>query len=138
MSLPNNVAGFTLKQRRFYTCTTPTDANKVKKLARAIRDAFIKGERKRMVWILTGTHGTAKGQLVRERHFYWSEDKTLETQMFKAVDVFGFSQWGKDGTFKIAKNRWNRYLGGMGICILAWCYSEQSRTGWMKEHHLPV
>jgi len=128
MPLPSSAGGFT-QHGKFYTCTSPTDASKVKTLVVAIRKAFAEpGAKKQMVWILSGTHGTAKGDLVREKDFFY-EDKDLEGQIYKSVNVFGFT--ADDG--HIAKNRWNEYTGKSGVVILAWCYSEQSRTGWMKK-----
>lgn len=134
MSLPATESGFTLKKNKFYTCTTTTDAAKVAKLVTAIHKAFADGTKKQIVYILTGTHGNAAGELVRERKFYWSEDKNLETMTFKAVDVFNFSQ--ADG--KIVKSRWERYINAHAILIFAWCYSEQARTGWMQTNGLKV
>jgi hypothetical protein len=131
MPLPQSVEGFT-KVGKFYTCTAPTDANKVQKLARELQMAFVKGEPKKLVWILTGTHGTPQGELVAERKFFWNEDKQLETQYFKAVDVFHFTA-NTSGQIQISKNSWDRYTGANAIVVLAWCYSEQSRTGWMKK-----
>jgi hypothetical protein len=131
MPIPTNESGFTLKKGKFYTTTKTTDKDKVKKLVRALIKSFIEDKKKSIVWILTGTHGTSKGELVQERKFFWSEDKDLETQYIKAVDVFNFTKINKIGV-----NSWNRYLGSKGIIILAWCYSEQSRTGWMKEAKL--
>jgi hypothetical protein len=132
MPLPTNLAGFK-KVGKFYTSAAPTDAVKVMTLCRAIRDAFIdKSAPKQITWILTGTHGTAAGELVKERKFFWNEDKTLETQMIKAVDVFNFSKL-EGGKVVIGKNSWERYTGANAIVVLAWCFSEQSRKGWMKK-----
>lgn len=132
MALPTSAGGFKLVDSKFYTSTTVTDATKVKTLCTALRDSFLADKKPRLVWILTGTHGTAKGELVAERKFFWSEDKGLESQMFKAVDVFHFSK--PDGT--ISKRSWDRYTGANAIIVLAWCFSEQSRTGWMKDAKL--
>lgn len=132
MPLPTNLGGFK-KQGKFYTSETVTDAGKVKTLCKGIRDAFIdKSAPKQIVWVLTGTHGTAQGELVRERKFFWEEDKTLETQMIKAVDVFNFSK-AENGGVTISKNSWERYTGANALVVLAWCFSEQSRKGWMKK-----
>ena len=131
MPLPTSLAGFT-KKGKFYTCTTPTDADKVKELVTAIQQAFAEpGATKQMVWILSGTHGNAQGELVQEKKFFY-EDKTLEGQLYKSINVWGFT--GSDG--KPVKNRWDAYTGKSGTAILAWCYSEQARTGWMKDAKL--
>lgn len=128
MPLPRTVAGFTLQDKKFYTTTTPTDATKVKQLCKDLRESFQADKKARLVWILTGTHGDTAGNLVRERKFFWDEDKALESQIFKSVDVFNFSK--ADGT--ISKNSWDKYTGANAVIVLAWCYSEQSRKGWMK------
>lgn len=133
MPLPTSIAGFK-KEGKFYTTKAPTDLHKVKELVTALHEAFTAGEPKKLVWILSGTHGDKDGNLVRERKFFWDEDKALEGQTIKSVDVFHFTK--DDGT--ISTNSWNKYLGANAIVILAWCYSEQSRTGWMKKAHLSV
>ena len=131
MPLPATLAGFT-KKGKFYTTTTPTDADKVKELVTAIQQAFAEpNAKKQMVWILSGTHGTQQGELVQEKKFFY-EDKTLEGQIYKSVNVWGFT--GTDG--KPVEKRWSAYTGKGGIVVLAWCYSEQARTGWMKDAKL--
>lgn len=130
MPLPKKVAGFT-QVGKFYTTKAPTDAKEVKELVDALIKATL--EKKQLIYILSGTHGTSQGELVRERKFFWEEDKGIETQTVKAVDVWGFTK-----TDVINKVRWNYYLGRKGIIVLAWCYSEQSRTGWMKKEELSV
>ena len=127
MSLPSSAGGFT-KHGKFYTCTTVTSADKVKELLVAIRAAqALPGATKVVTWILSGTHGTDKGVLVQEKKFFY-EDKLLEGQMYKSVNVYGFT--GSNGA--IVKTRWDEYTSKKGIVILAWCYSEQARNGWMK------
>ncbi|MCZ6836230.1 MAG: hypothetical protein O7G85_10685 [Planctomycetota bacterium] len=131
MPLPSSHAGFKLKNGNVYTSKTPTNDVKVKDLVKQVLLSFAADNKKQLIWILSGTHGTDKGELVAERKFFWSEDKALEGQIIKAVDVFNFSKPGK-----ISANSWNRYLGKSGIVILAWCFSEQSRMGWMKDEKL--
>ena len=105
----------------------PCNAAQVAELIVAIRAAFASpGSTKEIVWILSGTHGTPTGDLDKEKDFFY-EDKTLEGQIYKTVNVFGFTR--DDGTF--VENRWREYMGKKGVIILAWCYSEKSRTGWM-------
>ncbi len=127
MALPGTVGNFT-KKGKFYTTTKVTNKAEVAAVVAALRDCFTAGEAKQVVWILSGTHGTDKGELVREKKFFF-EDKSLEGQTYKSIDVYGFTK--DDGT--PVTNRWKSYLGKSGIVILAWCYSEQSRNGWMKD-----
>jgi hypothetical protein len=127
MPLPSSAGGFA-KHGKFYTSSTVTDATKVKTLITAIQKAFAEpGAKKEMVWILSGTHGTATGELVKEKKFFF-EDKALEGSLYKSVNVYGFT--ADDG--HIVKSRWDTYTGKTGVVILAWCFSEQARTGWMK------
>jgi hypothetical protein len=131
MPLPSSESGFT-QHGKFYTTTAPTDANKVAALVGKIRKAFLEpGAKKQMVWILSGTHGDTNGDLVREKDFFY-EDKGQEGQTYKSVNVWGFTK--DDGS--IVKTRWSEYTGKTGVVILAWCYSEKSRTGWMKKEGL--
>jgi hypothetical protein len=140
MAMPTKIAGFT-KHGKFYTVTQPTNAVAVSQLIAAIREEFTQpGARKEMVWILSGTHGNTSGELSRERDFFY-EDKLLEGQIYKSTDVWSFTKPPVPGVpapteDRIIANRWNTYTSKTGIVILAWCYSEQSRTGWMKRAKL--
>ncbi len=133
MPLPSSEAGFKKKKRDVYTTTSGTDKGKVKKLVKAIIKSFLADKQKDVVWILTGVSGTSDGEVAKERRYFWDEDKKLESQYIKAVDVHKFTKPGK-----ISKQIWKKYLGKKGPKILAWANSEQSRTGWMKDAGLNV
>jgi hypothetical protein len=131
--LPASLGHFKLVKNKFYVTDQPTDANEVQKLASAVLKSMIADNQKKRIYVLSGTHGDAKGNLVPEKHFWWKEDKNLEHQLLLAVNVWNFTQPGK-----ISKNSWNKYLGGNAVVILAWCYSQQSIGGWMKTEGLKV
>ena len=133
MSLPASSGHFKLVANKFYVTEQTTDATEVQKVAKDVLDSMIKDKSRKLIWVLSGTHGDTKGNLVPERHFWWKEDKNLEHQTLKAINVWNFTQPGK-----ISKNSWNRYLGANAVIILAWCYSKQSLGGWMKTEGLKV
>jgi hypothetical protein len=135
--LPAKVGNFRLVHGKFYVTDQVTNAAEVKQLAKALQDSMIKDNKRKLVWILSGTHGDNHGNLVQERKFFWDEDKQLEHQYFKAVDVFNFSK-GAGANVQVAANSWNKYLGANAIIVLAWCFSKQSSEGWMKNAGLKV
>ena len=133
MAFPTSVENFYFRRGKFYTTACVTDDVEVAKLVSALRkeNSELPSGQKKIVWILSGTHGDPDGNLVRHRDFFF-EDKALEGQLYKAVNVFGFHN--DDGSMN--KLRWNEYIGKTGIVVLAWCYSEKSRTGWMKNANI--
>jgi hypothetical protein len=131
MPLPNSSGNFSLRKvdsRVFYTTPKPTNAAEVATLVADIRKCFVDGTEKKVIWVLSGTHGDASGELVKERDFFY-EDKALEGQIIKSVDVWLFTTDTKKG--ELVSARWKNYLDKK-LVVFAWCYSEMSKTGWMR------
>ncbi len=98
-----------------YASNDITDADEVDDLVKAIRKGLGSEMNKTLIYILSGTHGDDQGNLVGDKIFF-AEDKTLELQTVKAVNV------NQD----TAANTWKKYFSSKkAILILAWCYSEK-------------
>ncbi|QKX06928.1 hypothetical protein HN014_19055 [Aquimarina sp. TRL1] len=104
------------RERPVYASDKVTNASEVSALVTKIRKDLGTAEmNKVIIYILSGTHGNTQGDLVGEKVFF-AEDKTLELQTVKAVNV------NQD----TPPNTWKKYFGASkAIVILAWCYSDR-------------
>ena len=91
-----------------------TNAAEVSNLIDSIRTELGAEMNKKMIYVLSGTHGDEHGNLTGERVFFM-EDKSKELQTVKAVNV----------NQSTPPNTWKSYFGkSNSILILAWCFSK--------------
>ncbi|AXT62637.1 hypothetical protein D1816_20525 [Aquimarina sp. AD10] len=101
-----------VKKPILYVSDPHCDEQQVNELVKNIRKEF---GQKKMIYILSGTHGTESGGLVADKGFFY-EDKSLESQTFKSVNV-------NENT---PKNTWKNYFDKTNsVLVLAWCYSDR-------------
>lgn len=99
-----------------YGFDTITNAKDVSDLVNSIRKQLGPQEmNKKMIYILSGTHGDKEGNLVGEKVFFL-EDKEKELQTVKSVNV---NETTPDNTWKSYFSKTN------SILILAWCFSSK-------------
>tara|TARA_B110000908_G_C10264609_1_gene462469 strand:- start:4369 stop:4740 length:372 start_codon:yes stop_codon:yes gene_type:complete len=103
-------------EQPIYASNDVTNANEVSSLVHKIRKYLgISEMNKVIIYIISGTHGDKSGNLVGEKVFF-AEDKILELQTVKAVNV----------NQNTPPNTWKKYFGSKkAILILAWCYSDR-------------
>jgi hypothetical protein len=89
----------------------PVTKNEVAKLAKDLRsDGTVR--------ILTGTHGTELGALVKEKNFYLEDIVTVKADPRNGMGV--------RNVFEISEKTTSRYVNSPNQNILGWCYSERN------------